>query len=250
MVLYWSGTGNSAHIAAVLARALDDRLANLGERMRSGDNSPLVSEKRWVLVCPVYGWRVPRVVTDYLGRCTLRGSREMVVVVSCGTSSGNAQGYARRFFRSMGIRLAGFAEVRMPENYLALFETPGDEEARALNKWAERAIVRIARDLKDGRALKPRKVSLWGRFLSMACNPLFFRFLVHDRAFHVGATCTSCGLCERMCPLGDIFLSSDGTPRWKGRCTHCMACIAHCPRQAIDYGKMTEGRNRYRYRGF
>ena len=142
MVLYWSGTGNSAHIAAVLARALDDRLANLGERMRSGDNSPLVSEKRWVLVCPVYGWRVPRVVTDYLDRCTLRGSREMVVVVSCGTSSGNAQGYARRFFRSMGIRLAGFAEVRMPENYLALFETPGDEEARALNKWAERAIVR------------------------------------------------------------------------------------------------------------
>lgn len=249
MVLYWSGTGNSAHVATVLAGALDDGLSDLGRRMRSGDESPLVSERRWILVCPVYGWRLPRVVTDYLGRCTLRGSREIVVVVSCGTSSGDAQGYARRFFRTMGLRLAGFAEVRMPENYLALFETPGDDEARALNKWAQRSIVRIARSLKEGKDLKPHKVSLWGRFLSRVCNPLFYRLLVHDRAFRVGEACTSCGLCERLCPLGDIVLGPDGKPRWKGRCTHCMACIAHCPCRAIDYGRMTKGRNRYWYRG-
>jgi len=34
-------------------------------------------------------------------------------------------------------------------------------------------------------------------------------------------------------------------PVWHGKCTHCMACIAHCPTKTIEYGKVSEGKNRY-----
>jgi len=42
----------------------------------------------------------------------------------------------------------------------------------------------------------------------------------------------------------------DGKPHWLGNCTHCMACICHCPAEAIEYGKKSEGKRRYRCRRF
>lgn len=53
-------------------------------------------------------------------------------------------------------------------------------------------------------------------------------------------SCVGCGLCERVCPLGNIALEG-GKPAWRGTCTHCMACICRCPAEAIEYGKHSEG---------
>jgi NAD-dependent dihydropyrimidine dehydrogenase PreA subunit len=45
--------------------------------------------------------------------------------------------------------------------------------------------------------------------------------------------------------MGNITMQ-DGKPRWDNNCTQCMACIAYCPKQAIEYGKATKGKTRYR----
>ena len=37
----------------------------------------------------------------------------------------------------------------------------------------------------------------------------------------------------------------DGKPVWGNDCTHCMACICKCPTEAIEYGKVSIGQNRY-----
>ena len=46
------------------------------------------------------------------------------------------------------------------------------------------------------------------------------------------------------CPLANISMK-DKRPVWGDACTHCMACINLCPKQAIEYGKRTEGKPRY-----
>ena len=56
--------------------------------------------------------------------------------------------------------------------------------------------------------------------------------------------CISCGKCDTVCPLANIRLQ-DGKPVWGDRCTHCMACICRCPKEAIEYGKHSEGLPRY-----
>ena len=33
----------------------------------------------------------------------------------------------------------------------------------------------------------------------------------------------------------------NGKPVWGKDCTHCMACICHCPTEAIEYGKKSVG---------
>jgi NAD-dependent dihydropyrimidine dehydrogenase PreA subunit len=38
----------------------------------------------------------------------------------------------------------------------------------------------------------------------------------------------------------------DAKPFWGNNCTHCMACINRCPADAIEYGKGTIGKPRYK----
>ena len=34
-------------------------------------------------------------------------------------------------------------------------------------------------------------------------------------------------------------------PLWGKDCTHCMACICGCPKEAIEYGRKSKGKPRY-----
>ena len=49
-----------------------------------------------------------------------------------------------------------------------------------------------------------------------------------------------------LCPLNNIHLES-GRPVWGKNCTHCMACICYCPKEAIEYGKKSKGKPRYHF---
>ena len=89
-------------------------------------------------------------------------------------------------------------------------------------------------------------VSLVGKIESGPVNPLFYRLFVKDKGFTVSDKCISCGKCALRCPLNNISIEG-GKPVWKGRCTHCMACICYCPTSAIEYGKKSLGKPRYHF---
>mgnify|MGYP002951794102 FL=1 len=60
----------------------------------------------------------------------------------------------------------------------------------------------------------------------------------------MGEECIGCGLCQDVCPLNNIRLV-DGKPDWGNSCTHCMACICRCPKEAIEYKNKSVGKRRY-----
>ena len=78
---------------------------------------------------------------------------------------------------------------------------------------------------------------------------MFNKYYLTDKKFYVKDNCISCGICEKKCPLGNIDIK-DGKPLWKGNCTQCMACISYCPKEAIEYGKKSHGKRRYRCRKY
>lgn len=245
MILYYSGTGNSAHAARRLAAALGDESLNLFDRIRSMNSAPLQSDKPWILACPTYAWRIPRIVEELLERTKLLGSRDIYFILTCGDSIGNAAFYARRLCRDKGLFFRGMAKLVMPENYIAMFNAPEEAQARRIVAAADAQLDAIAEIIRSGNSLPEDSIRLSDRIMSGPVNPLFYALFVKDRKFAAGEACTGCGLCERLCPLGNISIQND-KPVWKGGCTHCMACICSCPAQAIEYGKISVGKPRYR----
>ena len=50
--------------------------------------------------------------------------------------------------------------------------------------------------------------------------------------YKVTDLCSSCGVCEKVCPVGNITLK-DGKPVFGKHCVGCMGCSFHCPHDAI-----------------
>lgn len=244
MIIYFSGTGNSAYVARRIAKGLADEALDLFERLRTHDYTPLSSERPWVVVAPTYAWRLPRFVSDWLRRTELTGSRDVTFVLTCGGSIGNAGRYAERLCAEKGLTCKGTIPVVMPDNYIALFDAPAPDEAQRIIDAAEPAIDRAIELIGAGKMYAPGRLSLADRLESGVVNDVFYPLVIHAKKFAAGEACTSCGLCERVCPLSNIRLT-DGRPVWGDTCTHCMACINRCPAHAIEYGKASRGKPRY-----
>ena len=245
MILYYSGTGNSAHAAKRIADITGDTALNLFDRIRSGDCSPIESDRCWIIVCPTYAWRMPRVVERLLERTELLGSRDVYFILTCGDSIGNAGAYARRLCERKGLHYRGIAKIVMPENYIAMFNAPDEAGARRIVEAAGSRIEAAAQAILADKSLPDEKICFADRFISGPVNPIFYALFVKDRKFYAKDSCIGCGLCERLCPMNNIKLSG-GRPVWQGSCTHCMACICSCPEAAIEYGKISAGKPRYK----
>ncbi|MGI6765745.1 MAG: EFR1 family ferrodoxin [Lentihominibacter sp.] len=244
MILYFTGTGNSKYVAERIADEIGEEAHNLFQRIRDNDFSELYSGKPWIVVTPTYAWRIPRILEKWLEKSKLSGSKDIYFVMTCGDSIGNAGKYLKALCSKMQMNYSGCYGVVMPENYIAMFSTPTKEEAISIIAKAEAEINKAIECIKSGRNFPEQPPSLIGRMISGIVNKLFYPLFVHAKKFYVTATCNSCGLCENVCPLKNIQLIDD-KPSWSDNCTHCMACICRCPKEAIEYGKKSQGLPRY-----
>lgn len=244
MVLYFSGTGNSKYIAQKIANALDDELLDLNDRIKRADFSKITAQNRFVFVTPTYAWRMPRIVSDFVENIRFEGAKRAWFVLDCGGEIGNAGKYLEKLCDKLSLEYMGVAEIVMPENYIALFNAPEPDKAQEIIGKAEPKIEKAIEYIKRGMRFEKPRNNVYDRFMSACVNPIFFKFIVKADAFYATDKCVGCGLCEKLCPLNNIEIV-DGKPEWGKNCTHCMACINHCPAQAIEYGKKSKGKPRY-----
>ena len=166
--------------------------------------------------------------------------------MDCGGEIGNAAKYNRLLAEEKNLVYMGTAQIVMPENYIAMFSAPEDGEAAKIVKAAEPYIDDVILHIKSGEAFRAPRNNLYDRFMSGPVNPIFYRFFVKADAFRVNGGCVGCGLCAKKCPLNNVRLK-DGKPVWGNECTHCMACICYCPKEAVEYGKKSVGKPRYHF---
>ena len=244
MIIYFTGTGNSAFIAQKLAAALDDSLLCINDRLREKKLKKIHSEKPLVFVTPTYAWRLPKVVAQWIRRETFIGCQNAYFVMTCGASIGDAATYLKRLCRRKSFTYMGVMPVIMPENYLAMFEVPEEPEAIATVMRAELVVAEIAELISSGIIFTSQKFSLMNHLLSGPVNAAFVTFFMKDNKFLVKEECIRCGKCVEACPLHNIQMV-DNVPVWNHKCTHCMRCITECPVEAIEYGASTFGKRRY-----
>ena len=245
MIVYFSGTGNSRFAAECLAHQLQDTILDAGRRIKAGENDALHSDTPWVFAAPVYAWRMAKVMSEYIRAVELTGSREAYFVLTCGGEIGNAGAYAAELCKEKGLLYKGVLEVVMPENYIAMFSAPGEQEARAIVERAKPVLQAGGELIRQRKDLPAPKVGALDKLKSGPVNEGFYRFYLKADAFYTTDRCTGCGFCAEACPLNNVRLEG-GRPVWGAHCTHCMACICGCPAEAVEYGKRSAGKSRYR----
>ena len=246
MILYFSGTGNSNYVAKRIADALGDALVNLNDRIKASDTSLVETGERVIIVTPTYAWRIPRIVRDWLRKTELRDAKRAWFGMTCGSEIGNADKYNRELCAEKAISCMGTAQIVMPENYIAMFSAPQADEAQKIVAKAEPSIDRAIAAIQNNQPFAPTRNNLYDRFMSGPVNPIFYKFFVKANAFTVSSACIGCGQCVKRCPMNNVTLK-DGKPFWGKNCTHCMACICYCPKEAIEYGKKSVGQPRYHF---
>ena len=220
MIYYFTGTGNSRYIARKLHQQLNEDYISMNTLIRNNDHSLQNIQGTLVFVVPAYAWRIPRIVEEWI-RLT-----------------------AFKDVEKKGFNYRGTMEIIMPENYLAMFNTPEDDEAKKIIKQADPIIKEAVSYIHQHLPFPGMSLQLKDKFQSSIVNTVFYPLFVKAAAFYSTDECIGCGLCEKLCPLKNIQIK-DHRPVWGKECTHCMACIARCPKKAIEYGKKSIGKNRY-----
>ena len=248
MVLFFSATGNTEFIARQLALKLGDDCLNLLDRVKRGDHSPLHSEKPFIICAPVYVCEMPRFLARYLKQQTFTGSREVYFIFTSGGYAGISGQLAKAMVRKKKMKYLGHAEFKMPRNYVAndhYSMLPAEQvQERILNSC--RHLEEVVADIQAGRKLKARHIWLFETIITLPFNPVWSRLKYKTDDFYTTDACVGCGKCERLCPLNNISLKNR-KPVWGQECTHCMACIANCPTEAIEYGTISQTKEKYRF---
>lgn len=244
MILYFTGTGNSAYIAKILSENLQDELLSINERIKKNEYSDVYSKQPLVFVTPTYAWRIPKVVTKWIEMTEFRGNKDSYFVMNCGEDIGNAEKYLKKLCQKKRLSFKGVKEIVMPENYIALYNAPEPIEAKQIIERARPEIKDCAMKISSNDVFQKTTTSVLDKLKSSLVNDVFYPFVVKADKFNVGDTCIGCGICVKECPLNNIQLK-DHKPIWDKNCTHCMGCICKCPTEAIEYGKNSIGKSRY-----
>lgn len=242
MIIYFTGTGNSRIIAKRMGELLEDTVTDAFSAIREGGTHVYSSEKPYVFVCPTYAWDIPRIFRTFLLSSRFTGNPRAYFLMTCGGSIGDPSEGLKKLCIEKGLTYCGVKAVVMPENYAAMFSVPGQEESDRIIEKAVSGLPETAKKIADDMPFAKER-QIFGRLKTGPVNRAFYKYAINAKAFTAGASCTGCGTCEAVCPLGNISLT-DGRPLWGDRCTHCMACLSACPESALEYGKSSAKRNR------
>lgn len=260
MILYFSGTGNTRHVAHKLAELLGDTARALtSDELRHPAAASLdTSDSRIVWAFPVYSWGIPPVVEEYIRNVRAASAVAEAthhMVVTCGDDTGYTDRQWRRLMKLRGWKAGMAFSVQMPNTYVLMkgFDVDSPEVEAAKLAAAPDRLRRIASTITGGSDAIPEDERLvrggWPWVKSAIIRPWFKRYAMSPRPFGTNGGCTSCGLCARSCPMANITMQSDARgekrPSWGPACALCLRCYHICPRRAVTYGRATDGKGQY-----
>ena len=292
MIFYFSGTGNTKWAASKLAAATREDLISIAPYMRSDDSSHNLAEpfilkenERLGFVFPVHGWRVPKLVREFISKMkilrepiqretsdatienkakaddSLKNRPFAYCVCTAGDSIGlTIENLNEVISQNPSLQTLGITEVSssysliMPESYIGLPFMDVDPKEREIRK-KENAAQELAVvceeifDRKEGISRLVKGPIPW--FFTKVVGGFFENVLITDKRFHVEKDrCVKCGICANVCPVGDIKGGHGEYPVWLHHkdCLTCFTCYHHCPHHAIEFGNQTQKKGQYYFK--
>lgn len=240
MILYFSGTGNSQHLAQIISRQTQDEMTDMSVLMNNGIRQiSLKPDETLGFVFPTHFWGVPAIVREFLNQVEINNynNQYTFAATTYGMICGNPTGQLRSLLLAKGITLQGAFNVRMVDVWTPIFNLSDKEKSLRTTQKAIPQMQEIARKVTE-----KTQGEFLSRNLPSIVNGLHRILYLNHRptaAFRITDSCIGCGLCASSCPTRAITME-DRHPRWThAECTLCLKCLHHCPQFAIQYGAFT-----------
>jgi ferredoxin len=261
LFVYFSGTGNTDYVARYLAR----KLAHLPIEIElcSMEWQPAEAIANFELLAvgfPVYAADAPIFFQDYLRRLSPGQGRGVFVFCTKGAFAGSAVRLTCERLAVQGyVPLAGGA-IGMPgSDGLAMISKDSWMARKALGKDydhlqdADRLseeMVSILSKVVDGHppeVLSQMSVSRSGATMSDRVWSSLYRATENwcRTRLHADERCEGCGLCVQLCPVDNVELQ-DGRACFGDQCVLCIRCLHACSQEAIQIGRVTVGKFRWK----
>lgn len=247
VVYYFTGTGNSMIVAKDITKAIGGEVKPISTAI---NESAVAADAEVIgIVFPVYIWGVPLIVKRFIKKIEKLSDKYIFAIGTYGENPGAALKIFDKEIRKCGGRLSGGFAVQMPANYIPMGGAIEEEKQRRIFEEESRSINDIAEyvERKGEGTLENNKNPFYNMLFTHIIYNLSNKYIPKmDRNFYIDDKCNKCGLCQKVCPVGNVKMTDAG-PSWNKGCEQCFACLQWCPQNAIQHGKNTSDRKRYHH---
>ena len=233
--IYFSGTGNTKFCVDKFLKEYDCS-KNSFSIEDSEALERIKNDNEIVMGYPVQYSNIPKILRDYIvnNRYVWKG-KNIFIIATMGLFSGDGAGILARLLKNYGAVIVGGLHLKMPDSICdeRALKRSFERNKRIVVKATEK-ICKCVDNIKNG---KPPQEGLGVVY--------YLAGLFGQRLYFLGRTqkytdrlkinslkCIGCGLCERLCPMGNIAVKN-GIAVSSDKCTMCYRCISKCPEQVI-----------------
>ena len=240
-IYYFSGTGNSLHVAENLQKKISDsKLMPIVSLLWKDVIETHGETVGFVFLLP--GMTVPIPVKNFIEKVNLKSSQYNFAIVTRGGTKCFAFNKIDKILKRKGRCLDSYFYLNMVSNdpKFEVYDIPTNEtiaktESEIQNQidLIQEIIIKKKKNRKsDSKFIAPSGFALERLVL------LGMFFAEHIRVkdyFYPNAKCNGCGTCAMVCPSQKIKIA-DGKPLWQNKvqCYMCYACLNYCPQHSIQ----------------
>ncbi|MFT8351894.1 EFR1 family ferrodoxin [Clostridium saccharoperbutylacetonicum] len=223
-IFYFTATGNSLYVA----KKIGGELYSIPQMIKAGEYE--FEDEAIGFVFPCHGFGMAKIVSNFIKKSKFKADY-FFAIMTYGAKPFSGLRHIELVAKESGIKFNYTNEILMVDNFLSAFKM----EEEIINKKPEDIDERLNKIIAD---ITNRRKSLvtkgaTSNLLSKCCRGLADKLSNNFAAkrFIVNDNCTSCKICEKVCPANNIKV--ENKPKFLSRCETCLACIHHCPQNAI-----------------